>query len=175
MVLGDGTLCGSVLGHSSCVLSPLHVQWWLTYRDTAGYLPSTELTNGSAVSTVYLYADVVLVTKAENHNNQIGIHYQNTTFEISYQGTRIGFVTVPPVYQPPNNVTSVLAEWKCDGCAVLDVGHYLEADQLMGSVPLNIKMTVDASVEIAGVVSPGYVYTNTYDVKIKPPPSTSGN
>eukprot|EP00271_Cylindrocystis_brebissonii_P019638 TRINITY_DN6050_c0_g1_i1.p1 TRINITY_DN6050_c0_g1~~TRINITY_DN6050_c0_g1_i1.p1 ORF type:complete len:335 (-),score=52.11 TRINITY_DN6050_c0_g1_i1:805-1809(-) len=148
-------------------LDEIRIQWWVTFKDTNGQL--SPVTSNSTTPIVYLYADALLVTKAENPNDNIIMHYTNTSFTVSYQGVVIGSATVPPTVSLPKNSTMVSVEWKCDACAVLNVGHYLIADEAMGEVPLEIEMKVDASVEVGGVLSPKYNYATIYDVRIKPP------
>eukprot|EP00897_Mesotaenium_endlicherianum_P007310 jgi/Mesen1/6607/ME000339S05832 len=150
-------------------LKELQVEWWSTWKDDSGFLAAATDGDNSTVPTVYLWAGVTLVVDANNVNKKVGIHYDNTTFEISYQGQYLGNATIDAFYQPPNDRRSIEGKWRCDSCGVPYVGHYLEADQHIGEIPLSIKMTVDARADVGGYSSPAVRYQDTYEVTVKPP------
>lgn len=152
-------------------LQEVQVGRWTTWKDDRGVLAGTGSVNGSVVPTVYLYAQAALLVVAKNRNAHLGIHYEETKFDITYQGQPIGSGSIPKHYQPPNNETVVKGEWVVNGVPVPHVGHYLEADDNQGQVPLHVTMIVKASVEVWGMISPHYSYSAKYDITIKPPPS----
>lgn len=152
-------------------LQEVKLETWTLWKDDSSKQSETAAAGVKEVPTEYIWAQAALLVAAKNPNEHLGIHYEETNFDFTYQGQPLGRGSIPKHYQRPGNETLLTGEWKVNNFAVSHVGHYLEADEHQGQVPLQIKMTVKASVEVFGFISPRYTYSKMYNFSVRPPVS----
>ncbi|KAL5132229.1 NDR1/HIN1-like protein 6 [Glycine soja] len=59
-----------------------------------------------------VYSDVVIVVKADNQNEDIGLDYLDNEVGIMYLGSQLSSGQIPPFLQPGKNTTKVNVELK---------------------------------------------------------------
>ncbi|KAK7335500.1 hypothetical protein VNO80_27382 [Phaseolus coccineus] len=83
-----------------------------------------------------LYTEVMVVVKAENPNEEIGMDYLENRFRIMYSGSELCSGQIPPFLQPGKNITKIKVELKGETEFGAQLQNRFTEDQDLGKIPL---------------------------------------
>jgi len=90
-----------------------------------------------------LYTDVMVVVKAENPNEDIGIDYlEDNKVRIMYSGAQLCSGQIPPFLQPGKNITMINVELKGETEFGAQMQNRFMEDQKLGKIPLLVTVTL---------------------------------
>jgi len=83
-----------------------------------------------------LYAEIVVVVKAENPNEDIGMDYLENEVRVMYSGAQICSGEIPSFLQPGKNITNINVELKGESKFGAQRQNRFMEDQHVGKIPL---------------------------------------
>lgn len=83
-----------------------------------------------------LYSDIVVVVKAENPNEDIGMEYLENEIRVIYSGAQLCSGEIPPFLQPGKNITNINVELKGETKFSAQRQNRFMEDQHVGKIPL---------------------------------------
>ncbi|KAJ1434565.1 Late embryogenesis abundant protein [Sesbania bispinosa] len=99
-----------------------------------------------------IYSDIVVVVKAENPNEGIGLEYLDNKVNIMYSGSTLCSGHFPPFMQPQKNTTKVNVELKGESDFGTEMQDHLMKDQDAGKIPLLITVKVPIRIVIDDMI-----------------------
>ncbi|BAT92271.1 hypothetical protein VIGAN_07095800 [Vigna angularis var. angularis] len=89
-----------------------------------------------------LYTDIVVVVKAENPNEDIGMDYLENEVTVTYSGAELCSGEIPPFLQPGKNITNINVELKGETKFGAQWQNRFMEDQHVGKIPLLVTVKV---------------------------------
>ncbi|KAG4972016.1 hypothetical protein JHK85_038437 [Glycine max] len=99
-----------------------------------------------------VYTDVVIVVKADNPNEEIGLDYLENEVGIMYVGSQLSSGQIPPFLQPGKNTTTVTVELKGENEFSVEMQNHFMEDQEKGNIPLLITVKLPIRIVINDLI-----------------------
>ncbi|KAL5151823.1 NDR1/HIN1-like protein 6 [Glycine soja] len=99
-----------------------------------------------------VYTDVVIVVKADNPNEEIGLDYLENEVGIMYVGSQLSSGQIPPFLQPGKNTTTVNVELKGENEFSVEMQNHFMEDQEKGNIPLLITVKLPIRIVINDLI-----------------------
>jgi hypothetical protein len=122
-----------------------------------------------------LNTDIAFTIRAQNPNSKLGIHYQNVSVFVAYQGTTFAQSQIAPFYQGSNSTTDVVADMKATNSPLSQSqGQALQTAITNNDVPLFARITVQGALQIGSWTTPSMWIHVVCNVRASPPTAPQG-
>lgn len=122
-----------------------------------------------------LNTDIAFTIRAQNPNSKLGIHYQNVSVYVAYQGTTFAQSQIAPFYQGSNSTTDVVADMKATNSPLSQSqGQALQTAITNNDVPLFARITVKGALQIGSWTTPSMWIHVVCNVRASPPTAPQG-